>query len=252
LVTLKTITTIELSNICNLSCQYCINRLLVKDPVRKPGIMTDKVFDKTLELLQELVNRDTQKEINMNGDGESFLDPQLAYRVKRVKYIMGERRVCLCTNGVNMTHAVCRALKDAGLDQLDLSPHSPAHARKAAIIMIKVGIPGVVNDGVIIQSHNWAGQLEPENQIECLLSNQCDPLIEGRGYVLREGAITPCCYDYRNLGVFGNVFHDDILDRPIRPFELCKTCHQKIPAELMAEFEMENHSTDQDLLRMHA
>lgn len=239
MIRLKTITTIELSNICDLKCQYCINRLLIKEPCREPGIMSDRVFDKSLELLQELVNKGTQKEVNMNGDGESFLDPQLVYRIKRTKYIMGEGKVCLCTNGLNMTLELCQALKEAGLDQLDLSPHSPAHARKAAIIMIKVGITGVVNDGVIISSHNWAGQLEPENQIECLLHNQCDPLIEGRGYILKEGNITPCCYDYRNLGVFGSVFHDDILEKPIRPYELCKTCHQVIPPEIWQEFEEE-------------
>ena len=252
MITLKTITTIELSNICNLKCSYCVNRLLVKDPNRKPGIMTDRVFDKTLELLQELVNRQTQLEVNMNGTGESFLDPQLVNRVRRTKEIMGERHVCMCTNGVNMTYEVCKALKDAGLDQLDLSPHSAAHARKAAVIMIKVGIPGVVNDGVIIRSHNWAGQLEPENQIQCLIKGQCDPLIEGRGYVLTEGNIAPCCYDYRNLGVFGNVFDRDICDHHIRPYSLCRSCHQEIPAELMAQFEMENQQTDQDLVRMYA
>jgi len=199
--------------------------------------MSDRVFDKSLEWLQELCLRETQQEVNMNGDGESFLDPQLVKRIARTKKIMGERRVCLCTNGVNMTREVCQGLKDAGLDQLDLSPHSPAHARKAAVIMIEVGIPGVVNDGVIIQSHNWAGQLEPENQIKCLLRNQCDPLMEGRGYVLKEGAVTPCCYDYRNLGVFGNVFHYDLTARPIRPYELCKTCHQQIPNEIMLDFQ---------------
>jgi len=184
LITLKTITTIELSNICNLKCQYCINRLLVKDPAREPGIMIDRVFDKSLELLQELCNRGTQMEVNMNGTGESFLDPHLVKRVKAVKKIMGKRSVCMCTNGVNMTYEICKGLKDAGLDQLDLSPHSAAHARKAAAIMIKVGIPGVLNNGVIVYTHNWAGQLEPKNQVPCMLSFQCDPLIEGRGYVL--------------------------------------------------------------------
>jgi len=214
--------------------------------------MSDRIFDKTLELLQELCNRGTQMEVNMNGDGEAFLDPQLVKRVKRTKEIMGDRRVCMCTNGVNMTYEVCKGLKDAGMDQLDLSPHSTVHARKAAQIMLKVGIPGVLNNGPIIYTHNWAGQLEPENQVDCMLKGRCDPLIEGRGYVLTEGNITPCCYDYRNLGVFGSVFDGDILSRPIRPYSLCRTCHQDIPADLMAQFQMENEVADQNLVRMHA
>ena len=252
MVTLKTITTIELSNICNLACQYCINRLLVEEPCRMPGTMLDTVFDRTLEVLKELVRQGTQREINMNGNGESFLDPQLVARVRRTKEIMGDRKVAICTNGVNVSYEVCAALKDAGLDQLDLSPHSPWHARRAAQIMAQVRIPGILNNGPILYSHNWAGQLESENRIECRLELECEQLKQGMGYVLTEGNITPCCFDYRNLGVFGTVFDDGILDRPIRPYALCRTCHQKIPEALVAQFEMEDQAADQHFVRARA
>ena len=233
MITLQTITTIELSSICNLKCLYCINRKMIDAPERRPGLMTDDIFEKTCELLSELVSRGTQREIHLNGNGESTLDYQLIDRIKKVREIVGpERHVGLSTNGLLISEQLAADLRDSGLTQLDISPHSPYHARKAAHIMFESGMKkGMVSMGCMVASHNWAGQLEPEHSVHCYLKNRCDPLIEGRGYVLSEGNITPCCYDYRNLGVFAHVNDNirDILDTPIVPFELCHTCHQQIP-----------------------
>lgn len=231
--TIKTITTIELSNLCNLRCLYCVNRLLVRHPSRTPGIMTEEVFERTLAVLKSLCDGGTQREVNMNGNGESCLDPQLPERIRRVKDIVGaDRQVGMSTNGVNMTYELARALRDSGLDRLDISPHSVYHARRAVVHMVKAGWAGrgIINTGPINASHNWAGQLEAEHSIDLLLKDiPCDPLIEGRGYVQAEGNVTPCCYDYRNLGVFGSVFDEDLLERPVKPYKLCFTCHQRIP-----------------------
>lgn len=223
---LKTITTIELSSICNLECRYCINRLLVKHPARNPGIMSDEVFEQSLKVLEVLCRRGTQKEVNMNGNGESCLDPKLCDRIRAVREIVGDRQVALSTNGLNMTPELAKNLKDSGIDRVDISPHSPFHVRRAVIMMSDAGLVGIVNMGPMIMSHNYAGQLEPENSIEVRFDLRCDPLLEGRGYIQSEGNVTPCCFDYRNLGVFGTVFDEDLFEREIRPFELCKTCHQ--------------------------
>jgi len=233
MITLKTITTIELSSVCNLACKYCINRLLVKHPDRDAGIMTNSVFERSLHWLKILCDRGTQQEINLNGNGESCLDPDLTERIKRVRAVVDDRRVCFSTNGVNMTRGLAKDLKDSGIDQIDLSIHSPFHVRRSAYIMHNAGLKGVVNLGAVLYSHNWAGQLEPENSIDVKLKIQCDPLIDGRGYIQSEGNVTPCCYDYRNLGVFGHVFDDDLLKREIKPYELCETCHQTIPEYIL-------------------
>jgi len=236
MITLQTITTIELSSYCNLECKYCINRLIKDTPERQQGLMTDKVFDKTCELLQRLCDQGTQREVNLNGNGESLLDYKLLDRIPIIREIVGDRHIGLSTNGVLVTKQMAIDLKESGITQLDISPHSPYHARKAAHNMFNTGMKnGIVSMGCIVMSHNWAGQLEPEHQINCLLNNHCEPLIEGRGYVLNEGNITPCCYDYRNLGVYGTVFDDDILERPIKPYELCHTCHQQIPPFICKE-----------------
>ena len=237
MITLQTITTIELSSICNLACLYCINRKLVESPVRQAGLMDDETFKKTCELLQKLVDKGTQREVNMNGNGESTLDYRLCDRIAAIREIFGKgRHIGLSTNGLLMTNDLAKKLKESGLTQIDVSPHSPYHARRAAHILYEEKFPkGMVSMGCMTMSHNWAGQLEPEHTINCQLRIQCDPLIEGRGYVLSEGQVTPCCYDYENLGVYGSVFDDDILERPIKPYLLCTTCHQKIPDFILKE-----------------
>jgi len=62
---------------------------------------------------------------------------------------------------------------------------------------------------------------------------QCDPLIQGMGYISSEGWLTPCCYDYRLLGAYGHVNDKDLLEKEIKPYELCKTCHQAIPGYIL-------------------
>lgn len=227
---LQTITTIELSSICNLACKYCINRLMYDDPARTPGIMTDDIFEKSLYWLKKLVERGTQKEVNLNGNGESLLDPKLIERARAVKDIMGNHGpVMFCTNGVLMTQDIAVKLKDAGVNRIDVSIHSPYHARRCAHILNGIGMNGVIADGAVRSSHNWAGQLEPEHSIEMCYTIPCHPIMEGRGYINSEGDLSPCCYDYRNLGKFGNVADDDLLDRPVAPFSLCASCHQVLP-----------------------
>ncbi len=227
---LQTINAIELSNDCSLKCLYCINRLMPQYG-RSYGIMSEEVFERSLYWLAILQNRGTQKEVNLNGNGESLLDPDLPSRIRRVKDIIGDNEVSLCTNGTHMTYDMAVRIKDAGIEKISLSPHSAWHARQALIHMIKAGMFVTINLGSVVMSHNWAGQLEPENSIEMIYENVCDPLKEGRGYIQREGGLSPCCYDFRGLGEFGTVFNDDLLDRIIKPYSLCKTCHQKIHNE---------------------
>jgi len=234
---LKTITTIELSSLCNLSCLYCVNRLLVKHPARNPGIMTDSVFDASLSVLRNLCLDGTQQEVNLNGNGESMLDEHIIERIKKTKEVMGNRTVTFCTNGVYMTPAIAKQLKAAGLDMISLSPHAPFHARKAAHIMAGNGLTPYINFGSICASHNWAGQLEPENSIDCRLTNECTPLKEGRGYISSEGYLSPCCYDYKLLGVYGHVLDDDILEKDVAPYSLCHTCHQKIDKQIQEQYD---------------
>lgn len=234
MIKLKTINTLELSSICNMACLYCTNRLMEQNG-RKREIMSDEVFKLSLTWLSRLVARGTQKEVNINGIGESTLDPSLLDRIRAIINVVGDRQVSFCTNGITMTDDLAVALREAGLKRVDISSHNAFYARKAAQSLFKAGIAGCLATGAIASPHNWAGQLEPEYCVDKVVPLQCDPLIEGRGYVQSDGKVTPCCYDYRSLGSFGSVFDHDLLERHIKPYTLCEKCHQTIPQEVLQE-----------------
>lgn len=233
MILLKTITTIELSSLCNLECEYCINRMIKDHPSRIQGIMLDHIFDLSLKWLKELCDLGTQKEVHLNGNGESLLDPQFLSRARKVKHVMGDRLVNVCTNGMNFTQEMAYKLKDVGIN-VDLSIHNPARIRKVLKWYKKAGLKGMINPGAVTMPHNWAGQLEPEHCVDISeLKIQCDPLIDGRGYISSEGYVSPCCYDYQLLGAYGHVADMNLLDKPMFDFELCQDCHQVIPHNII-------------------
>ena len=229
MIKLQTITSIEVSNLCNLQCSYCINKDLVKSEFRDVGIMSDDVFNRVTIILEQLVQRGTQKEIWLNGNGEPLLDLQLARRVQIVKRIVGSQQVGISTNGLIMDNDIAKSLKACGIDRIDISSHVLDAAITAQRVCMRNGIQAGISTGVIFANHDWAGQINNLKANPKIGGSICTPLVEGRGYIQKEGNISPCCYDYKNLGTFGHVFDKDILDRPIKPFKLCETCHQQIP-----------------------
>lgn len=234
MIKLQTIAALELSNICTLSCKYCVNRFIIDTPSRYQGIMQDDVFDAACSVIKQTVKNGTQKEVWMNGIGESFLDKQLFKRIAIIRSIIGKDRFLgMSTNATLISKNNIDAICDCGLSQLDISLHSPEAVRKALPLLKNKKIKVLLTKGAVEPSHNWCGQLEPENEIELndKIKSDCPLVVEGRGYVSVEGIITPCCFDYRNLGAYGTVFASDIFDKEIKHFELCKTCHLTISSK---------------------
>jgi hypothetical protein len=240
MITLKTITTIELSNDCQLACRYCINKDMERKARRERQIMSDEVLGASMQWVSKLLAAGTQQEVNLNGNGESFLDPLLLHRIRHMREVFGkEIRISLSTNGLIMSDDTARKLKDSGLSDISVSVHRAEAARKAGQVLATNGVKGTFNFGAINQPHNWAGQLDPEMSCRILPNIDCHPLMEGRGYISVEGNVSPCCYDYRFLGVFGTVFDADLLEHEIKPYSLCATCHQKIPDDIAKAYGIE-------------
>ena len=244
MIHLQTITTLELSSKCQLKCKYCINRMF-PDYAREYEIMDADTFDRSMYWLRELVYKGTQRELNLNGNGESLLDPELIERIRIIRNVAPDIPLGMSTNGLAMTQEIALQLRDLGV-RVDVSIHKPEAARKAVDIMRQCGLQGgVINPAVISNSHNWAGQLEDEESVVFTPPGMaCTPLIEGRGYILSNGDVTPCCYDFRSLGKFGSVFDDDLLQRPILPYSLCDNCHQTIPEPIKALAHWNNYSEE--------
>lgn len=233
---LQTLATIELSSACNLSCEYCINKDIFGSEVREYGIMSDETFDRSMHWLRLMVDRGTQQEINLNGNGESTLDPQLIRRAGRIKAIVGkDREVILTTNGLTMTEEYAFALQDSAIDRVDVSPHSPYHGTRANYYLRKVAdVRGILSVGMMTDPHTWAGQLNWLPEVGFAIP--CLPLIQGRGYIQMEGDVVPCCYDYLNLGTYGNVYDDNLDKQEVTTFGLCEDCHQVPPDEAKGEW----------------
>ncbi len=62
---ITTITNLEIASICNRACPYCPSPGLAA--YRPATLMRDDTFDKALDVIQELVRRGTQQEINLFG-----------------------------------------------------------------------------------------------------------------------------------------------------------------------------------------
>jgi hypothetical protein len=207
---------------------------------RKRINMSDEVFDRSLYWLIKMCEAGTQQEVNMNGTGESFLDPQMFSRIRKVKDVMGkDRRVSMSTNGLIMTDEIAQNLHASGLDDITLSVHRTEASRLAGQMLATNHVKGTFNFGAVNQPHNWAGQLERSQQVRILPDIVCHPLIEGRGYISVEGYVSPCCYDFKLLGVFGSVFDADLDQKEIKPFVLCPQCHQLIPDEIAHAYGVE-------------
>jgi hypothetical protein len=199
----------------------------MKDNGRDRGIMSDTIFDLSLELLRKTVDLGTQRELNLQGNGEPTLDKQLPARARRAKDILGDRKLRMCTNGIGVTRELLIKLMDSGVDQIDVSPHSPYHLRKLAPIFQELKIMSVINLGAITQPHNWANQIEEEHRVpEVNLPRlACSSLLEGWGYISIEGFISPCCYDYLLEGSMSHVSDENALECYIEPYGLCENCH---------------------------
>lgn len=229
---IKTINTIELSSLCNLSCSYCIQPQLKDYEGREAQLMTMETFEAALKVLEKTVEAGTQAEVNLNGNGESLLNPDLVEMVRRVREVVGpERTVKLTSNGLLLTTGIARALKDAGLSAIDISVHSPKYARKAVNILRGIPLNGTLAIGAILYPHDWAGQVD-DGVKYCGSSIPCDPLMAGYAYIQAEGTISPCCYDFKNLGTFGTVHDADIMDREYGRYALCDSCHQLVPGNV--------------------
>lgn len=223
---IRTINSIEVSALCNLSCLYCPARLQKQH--RPVGIMEMAIFEKAVEWVARFAEMGTQLELNLFGIGEPTLNANLVEMVRMARRKLAWRQVIHTnTNGLLMTEELARALKDAGINHIDITGHDAYHTAKTIRIFRKVGIEGQLSLDAIVQPNNWAGQVdwfEPEYD-----AGPCPWLGRGQAFVLWNGDVTTCCIDAFGQGVVGNIFEDDLTQIELKPFALCKTCHHKQP-----------------------
>lgn len=220
---LQTITNIETSAKCNLSCQYCMSPIQMK--WRDVGLMSMHTFEATMDIVKKLVKKGTQREINLFGVGEPLLNEHIIDMLKMAKRISPIWPVHLNTNGIFFTEEIAKKLKDAGLDGIDITGHNHKATATSIKICKKMQLKYNVTYDFAIAPNNWAGQVD---WFEPDYTYPCPWVARGQAFVMWDGAIVNCCFDAKKMNVLGNVYDTPIDAINIKPFELCGKCHQKI------------------------
>ncbi|GHC56800.1 GTP 3',8-cyclase MoaA [Streptomyces cinnamoneus] len=106
---------VSLTDRCNLRCTYCMPEEGLQW-LAKPDLLTD---DEIVRLVRVAVTRLGVTEVRFTG-GEPLLRPGLVGIVERCAALAPRPRLSLTTNGIGLARTA-RALKDAGLDRVNVS-----------------------------------------------------------------------------------------------------------------------------------
>lgn len=106
---------IETTNICNAKCSFCSNHLLK----RKKMIMDNEIFEIIIRrIIDEEI--DVEKFI-LHLNGEPFTDPNLVYRISRLKKVFPKSQISFTTNLSLPSKDTIDKLIDCGLDSITIS-----------------------------------------------------------------------------------------------------------------------------------
>lgn len=208
---------VEVSNYCNLSCEYCP----YPKQYRKKGFMDKRTFETVIQLAKKC----NQNLLYLHNFGEPLLHPELVQFVEIAKKENIECR--FFTNGVLLKEDLINALYEAGIRCIGISDHiSNIHIdvlreiekAKKDIIIEEIYVP--------VFKHDWAGQVNsPLCNHKCRKSlKKCIFERENAFVVLWNGDVACCCLDCNGMSVKTNVFNLIQDEYNFSKFELCEKC----------------------------
>lgn len=248
------ISSIELTNNCNLQCPNCPNATLSFHK----GYMSDEVFEQAIKYLPPYKN-DT---ISVHCMGEPLLHPKLITYLKRLAEI--EVNIAMSTNGILLTEELSKEILSIFgkleksvlyisfhtkksvenwhkfLQLYEKSPHNNIcfrgqvleHNEEQAHMWLKeVGINDPIGHPFIrhITSHSWAGNVAgrkkeyPDIEVNNRIRN-CYYLRQRKIAVVWDGTLKGCCYDSNATQKCGNVFEFEKANIDPRGYKLCHCC----------------------------
>lgn len=218
---ITSITNIELSAICNNTCQYCPAPEQHKH--RPVGYMAWETFERCIEAVIELADRGAQKQVNLFGIGEPTLNPLFADMAEYARRMIPVHvPVHTNTNGKTMTLELAVSIRESGIDHIDITDHNAYDTVKAGRMLSQAGVRYGLSRDAVKSPNTWAGQVDwfaPEYRYPCQWINN------GECMVMWDGRITTCCLDSRGAGIVGDIKHG-INDIELKPYSLCAGCHQ--------------------------
>jgi len=208
---------IELSNYCNLSCNYCPH----PKQKRQKGFMDLATFKKVVELAKKC----GQSLLYLHNFGEVVLHPDLA---EFVRYAKDEGMECsFFTNGVLLTEELLKSLYCAGLKRISISNHVSNADVLVRELIEKANLPISIDEVYDVgKRHNWAGQI-PKTECDYVCQSSNKPCIferENAFVVLWNGDISSCCIDCEGVSVHYTVDNLLIYDYEFRRSQLCNSC----------------------------
>ena len=221
----RTVTNVEVSSLCNRSCDYCPAPDVHKH--RYAGVMSQDVFEATMEWVNHFAKDGTQGQLNLFGVGEPLLNKNIVSFVRKAREAMpmfGHIRIN--TNGKLLTPELADDLKEAGITDIHVTDHDARVTVRALRILRDAGIHHMTNRDFVNGANNWAGQIDWTPQIDYKL--KCPWINRGEVMVMADGDVTRCCLDAFGEGVIGNVLIDDVSEMNVTRFSLCEPCHHTI------------------------
>ena len=216
-----TINSIEISSMCNNTCEYC--PAAVQGRYRKTGFMTMEIFNKALEFVKYFNEQGTQKELNLFGVGESLMNPLFPIMLKKAFEVEPMiRPLHLNTNGRFVTKELVE-LFNLYLNHLDITAHNPRDTIVAYRLCKDQKFKLGFSADFWIHPNDWAGQVD---WFKSEKSYPCPWLRNGQAWIMSDGNISTCCFDAFAQGVIGNVFESKPEKLEVKPYKLCTTCHQ--------------------------
>lgn len=216
---------IELTSECNLRCVYCTHAKMPRPKQHMAWI----AYRKALEWVEYFVAKGTQGELNLAGIGESTLHPFFVEMVAAARHTLGPTgQIAIATNGLLVTEEMAQALQPYN-PRIWVSLHRPEKAGLAVEILKKYALYNGASADPSIAATNWAGQVDWHVSAA---SGPCDWLTRGWVMAMADGRVTTCCLDSTGSGVVATL-DDDPASVTVKPYDLCSSCHLKVPENLM-------------------
>jgi organic radical activating enzyme len=240
------ISSIEVTNICNLRCPHC--PVGVKPfrqnilPILTDGVDYPKGYMSMARFKQAL--QYTGSTVKLHLHGEPLLHPQICDFVCLVR--QQNKRVVVSTNGILLTEAMSQKLIESGTSQIEVSIHTQKSLQGFKNLFDaneKAGrhsnIFGHLVDCNILKLRKWVNRTKIErkylhrvflfathnwalNAPTLDLYERCSYVNNGLCDVKWDGRIVACCFDFEGKNYLGEL--DDFSNLQHKKYELCKCC----------------------------
>ena len=214
---------IELTNYCNLKCDYCPQPRMS----RPKGHMSAETLAKCIERYQQ---RGSERRLLVHNFGEPLLHPDLEARLNQIAG--AGINILMSTNGVLLEKKLPILLSIPCHIDVMLSVHLwvaqgfPAYIEALGTWQRRVNGTNVtvVNaSNVTINNfffHSWTSG----RPVDWDYRRHCYFLRENIGTVLWNGDMASCCLDCNGESVFANIHDPGAASASTRPWHGCRTC----------------------------